>query len=104
MFDTNELFSYVYDLSQISDDDLFIQSNGDDTQNRNIFYLVNSQTHEVKTAEFYADNHDYTFWAALRNGNNILLKMDYLSSHTGERLPERLYYIDMNDLEFKPME
>ncbi len=104
LFDTNALFSYVYDFSQISDDDLFIQSNGDDTQNRNIFYLVNSQTHEVKTAEFYADNHDYTFWAALRNGNNILLKMDYLSSHTGERLPERLYYIDMNDLEFKPME
>ena len=103
LLNTNALFAYANSVSKSDDNDLFIQSNGDDTDNRNIFYLINSKTHAVETAEFFADNRDYTFTAAFRDGNKILLTMGYVPYDVGERLPDRLYYIDMNDLDFKPM-
>ena len=103
LFNVDALFAYVHSFSD-SVNDLFIQSCGDDTDNRNIFYLVDSQTHEVKTAQFFADNHDYTFNIASRDGNKILLTMGYVPFDKGERLPDRLYYIDINDLDFKTMD
>lgn len=104
LFNTDALFSCVNSLSSSANDDLFIQAYGDDTQDRNIFYLVNSQTHEVKTAEFFAENRDYTFRAASQDGEKILLTMGYVPLDEGERLPDRLYFIDMNDLDFEPMD
>lgn len=103
LFETNMHFSYVNNISQSGDNDLFLQAFGDNTDYRNIFYLVNSQTQEVEAAKFFADNHNYTFRTALRDDDKILLRMGYLPYSTGERLPDCLYYIDMNDLKFKPI-
>ena len=102
LFDTNSLFSYAYSVSKSVDSDLFIQSWGDNTEYRNIFYLVDPQTHEVRTANFFADEPLYSFRAAFRDNNKILLTMGYIPYDEGARLPERLYYIDMNELEFTP--
>ncbi|MDE7230170.1 MAG: hypothetical protein K2N56_06780, partial [Oscillospiraceae bacterium] len=68
-------------------------------RDRNIFYRVDSLTHEVETAEFYADNTEYYFWSATRDGDKILLRM----SADGD-LRDRLYYLDINDLDFEPIE
>ncbi len=103
LFNINSLFNFTRTLSEGADNDLFIHSYGDNTDYRNIFYLVNPQTHEVKTAEFFADNRNYAFRTASRYGDKILLTVGYVPYDVGERLPERLYYIDMNDLEFKSM-
>lgn len=104
LLNIDALFSYVHSVSEDDSGDLFIQRYGDDPQNRNIFYLVDPQTHEVKTADFFADNHKYTFEHASRNGDKLLLTMGFVRMvSTDEDLPDRLYYIDMNDLEFKPM-
>lgn len=104
LFNTNALFAYANSVTESADNDLFIQSCGDDTDDRNIFYLVNSKTHKVEIAEFFADNRDYTFNVAFRDNDKILLTMGYVPFDKGERLPDRLYYIDMNDLEFTPMD
>ncbi len=103
LFETNSRFSYV--SSSYNDKyDLFIQTFGKEAQDRNIFYRVNSETHRIEIAEFFADNRDYTFVNAFRDNNKILLTMGYVSNDNSERLPNRLYYIDMNDLDFKPMD
>lgn len=104
LFNIDALFSYAMSVSDNDASDLFIQSYGDNTDYRNIFYLINSKTHEVTTAEFFADDPLYSFRKAFRGNDKILLTMGYTPYDKGERLPERLYYLDMNDLEFKPME
>ncbi len=105
LFDTNSGFHYVNTASEEDSYDLFIQRFGDDTRGRNIFYRVNHETHAVETAGFYADNRNYTFIVALRDGDKILLNMGNVrKTEEDVQLPERLYYIDMNDLDFKPME
>lgn len=105
LFNINSYFSYVCSVSQNEDSDLFIREYDNDANGRNKFYRVDSLTHETETAEFYADNRKYYFWSALREGDKILLEMNYQrKNRTEEDLPERLYYIDVNDLEFKPME
>lgn len=98
LFNIDSLFSYVNPVSESDGGDLFVQLY------ENSFYLVDPQTHEVKTAEFFADNHDYNFSTASRYGDKILLTVGYVPYDVGERLPDRLYYIDMNDLEFKPID
>lgn len=98
LFNIDALFSYVISVSEGDGGDLFVQLC------ENSFYLVDPQTHEVKTAEFFADNHDYNFSTASRYGDKILLTVGYVPYDVGERLPDRLYYIDMNDLEFKPID
>ncbi|MDE7229742.1 MAG: hypothetical protein K2N56_04610 [Oscillospiraceae bacterium] len=98
LFNIDALFSYVISVSEGDGGDLFAQLY------ENSFYLVDPQTHEVKTAEFFADDHRYTFEYASRDGDKILLLMRFVRKESGdETLPDRLYYIDMNDLDFKPM-
>ncbi len=47
----------------------------------------------------------YLFDWALRDGDKILLEIGYVPYYgSKESLPDHLYYIDVNDLEFKPME
>lgn len=97
LFNIDSLFFYVNPVFESDGGDLFLRLSG------NSFYLVDPQTHEVKTAEFFADNRDYNFNCASRYGDKILLTVGYVPYDVGERLPDRLYYIDMNDLDFKPM-
>ncbi|MBD5156124.1 MAG: hypothetical protein HDT13_00555 [Butyrivibrio sp.] len=104
LINTDALFSYAMSVSNNDENELFIQSYGDNTEYRNIFYLVDPKTHEVKTSVFFADEPLYSFRAAFRDNEKILLTMGYLPYDKGERLPDRLYYIDMNDLDFKPMD
>lgn len=100
----DSFFKHAMSLSDDDTSDLFIKSYGDDTDYRNTFYLVNPQTHKIKTAEFFADEILYSFRKAFRDNDKILLSMAYTPYDKGERLPERLYYIDMNDLDFKSMD
>lgn len=105
LFETPVYFTYVDSASEGDKYDLFHQSWGGVSVNtKNIFYRVDPETGKTETAEFYADNRLYGIFSAKRDSNKILIKMGYTDPDTGEDLPERLYYIDMNDLDFKPME
>lgn len=108
LFETDSLFSYVNGAGQCDDNYLFMKIFGFDSTDkneRNLFYMIDSKTKEIQTAEFYADNPKYTFSYATCNGDNkILLSMGYVPVDEGERLPDRLYYLDIDDLNFVTME
>ena len=77
---------------------------GDDSTERterNLFYRFSPADHSIQTADFYADNVLYTFRCAFQNSRGkLLLDMGY-QSEDGEVLPDRLYYLDINDLHFE---
>ncbi len=104
LFDTKSGFRCAITPSEGDKYDLFYLSWGDDTHGKNTFYRVAPETKKTETAEFYADNRDYTVEVAIRDGDKLLTRMGYTDPNTGEKLPDRLYYIDINDLDFKPME
>ncbi len=99
LFDTEKFLSNVYSTSQRDGRNLFIAPSNVEKYGRNQFYRVDPQTHEIQTAEFYADDPKYYLERAVVDDDKILLMMS-----ASRVLPDRLYYIDMNDLEFKPME
>jgi len=105
LFDTYD-FSYVLCPTQNSNKTMFIQRNGydsDDEKKRNVFFLVDSKTYEVKIANFFADDKNYGFKNASMNKDGmILLTMGYSPLSEGKRLPDRLYYISIDDLNFDP--
>lgn len=97
-------FYYVISSTQRDDDILFNTRWGDSTHPGNTFYRVNSQTHEIETAQFFAGDSRYVFGLAWRDKDKILLNMNYTSDDKAESLPDRFYYLDTNDLNFNPME
>ena len=102
--ETDDLISYV-NCSDPKAPLLFYRKFGDDStdrNNRNLFYLIDPKADEIRTAEFYADNVLCTFRNASQNsGGKILLNMAYQPNEKGEPVPERFYYLDRSDLEFK---
>lgn len=105
LYDTNELFSYVNKADQSDDSHLFIDTYGDDTDKRNTFYLINSKDQKISTAQFFASEPELSFRRASINENGmILLTMGYVPLNDGERLSECVYYFDINDLVFEPVE
>lgn len=102
-FETDSRFLYASETKK-SGCDLFVEIYSRDENTRNTFYLVDPETHEVKTAKFYAVDTRYDFQGALRDGDKILLTMGYIPWDSAERFPERLYYLDMNELDFKTAE
>ncbi len=105
LMETDNLFSIALESEPCHEDDLFLQCYGDNSNGskRNLFYLVNSNTGEIKQAEFYADDPKYSFRSASRNTEGmILLTMGYLPLNSGIRLPERLYYLNIKDFSFTP--
>lgn len=105
--DTDDTFYPVFGTESCSNNDLFLKIFGDDSEdptNRNLFYLVDQTSGDIQKAEFYADDQRYCFTSAMRNNKDmVLLSMDYVSTTDGERLSTRMYYLSMDDLEFKPL-
>ncbi|MDE7230697.1 MAG: hypothetical protein K2N56_09475 [Oscillospiraceae bacterium] len=99
LLDIDITFSSVYSVSQNIDSYLFLREDNYETKGRNIFYRVDSKTHKTETAEFYDADHEYYFQMAYEDNGKILLIMK-----TSERGSDRFYYIDVNDLDFEPME
>lgn len=105
LLDTNELFSSVNKSYQNDEFHLFIDAYGDDTDNRNTFYLIDSKNQKISTAQFFASNPKLSFRkASINDKGMILLTMGYVPLNNGERLPECVYYIDINDLNFESIE
>lgn len=107
LLDMNDLFSIALSAEECHDD-LFLKNYGGeykDKNRRNLFYLADPQSGEIKKASFYADDARYVFCGASRNGSGkILLSMCFWRQKDGdENLPDRLYYLDMNDLDFTPI-
>lgn len=105
--ETDDTFHLALEAESFDANDLFLKTLGDesgDPTNRNLFYLVDQTTGEIQKAEFYADDKRYCFSSAMRNNKDmILLSMDYASTANGEQIPMRMYYLSMDDLEFKPL-
>ena len=102
--ETDDLFTYVT-CADPKAPLLFCRIFGDDSDDRtrrNLFYLVDPDTAVIKTAEFYSDNSLCTFRSATRSPQGkILLTMAYDPWEDEEPVPERLYFLDQGDLEFK---
>ncbi len=107
LLDMNDLYSIALSAEECHDD-LFLKNYGgeyNDKNRRNLFYLADPQSGEIKKASFYADDTRYIFCGATRNSSGkILLNMGYVRIHESDPfLPDRLYYMDINDLDFTPI-
>ncbi len=99
LFETHIEFSNVYSVSQDDSYDLFVSQY--EMRNRNTFYRVDPKTHKTETAEFYADDPGYCLDQAYTNNGKLLF---WMGDYVNFKMPDRFYYIDVNDLEFTPME
>lgn len=103
----DDLFAYAPNADGSEDDDLFLRIFGDEYEDdslRNRFYLADPKTGKVQTASFRPKEKRYAFRSALRGSNgNLLLTVGYMPEEEGEALPDRVYYINMKDLDFKPL-
>lgn len=99
---TNSLFDMVKETTFCPDTDYFIQTYGEESNNRNVFFRTDLKSGEISSAVFYADDERYTFTSASRNDTNmVLLQMSSVRLNTNDEvLPERLYYFNLDDLEF----
>lgn len=108
LLDLSITFSMANEAGQCSDSDLlYITYGGDqeDKNKRNRFYLINADSGNIYQSDFYADDERYFFTWVCRNDNDkILLTMaNSRYIETDEKLPDRIYYIDINDLNFIPL-
>ena len=103
----NDLFAYAPCADDSAKDDLFLRIFGDELEDdtlRNRFYLADPKTGKVQTATFHPQEKRYAFRSALRgSGDMVLLTVGYMPESEGEALPDRVYYINMKDLDFKPL-
>lgn len=108
LLEMNSSFSIALSVEECLDD-LFLKDYYDivynDQNRRNLFYLADRQSGEIKKASFYADDPRYLFSHASRNGSGkILLTMCNIRIHDSDpSLPDRFYYLDINDLDFTPI-
>lgn len=83
--------------------DLFLLTGNFDRTRRNHFYLADPKTGKIQQAEFYTDDVRYYFLSASRNDKGmILLTMGRDRMTNEESCPDKLYWLNMNDLEFTP--
>ena len=103
----DDLFVYAPCADGSAGDDLFLRIFGDESNDdkvRNRFYLADPKTGKVQTATFWLKEKRYAFRSAMRGSNgNLLLTVGYMPEAEGEALPERVYYINIKDLDFKPL-
>lgn len=105
LIDTTELFSCVYNACPSKNFHLFIDAYGDDTDKRNTFYYIDAENQKISTAQFFASDPKLSFRrASINDKGKILLTMGYVPLNNGERLPECMYYLDINDLNFESIE
>lgn len=107
LMNTDITFYMVNEVESCHESDLFFVLFGDqnDKNKRNQFYLADSITGEIYQSEFYADDERYMFTAASRNKDDMILLTMGNVRYTDEdkKLPDRLYYININDLNFSPL-
>lgn len=108
LLDLSITFSMANEAGQCSDSDLlYITYGGDqeDKNKRNRFYLINADSGNIYQSDFYSDDERYFFTWVCRNDNDkILLTMaNSRYIETDEKLSDRIYYIDINDLNFIPL-
>lgn len=106
LINTDERFDYVYSAKTSIGLELFYIGFGTDVNdktNRNTFYLVDTSNGNVKKAQFFLSDEKYFFVSASRNDKGkILLTMGRMPDEkSGTRFPEKLYYLDVNDLNFE---
>lgn len=101
---SDDFLDYVTDPYQDKNTDLFTYSLNEDQNKRNSLYKIDTKTQKLSVAKFYADDSRYLFFGASRNDKNmILLTMcNFRETERDPDLPDRLYYISMNDLTFEP--
>lgn len=105
LIDTTELFSCAYNACPSKNFHLFIDAYGDDTDKRNTFYYIDAENQKISTAQFFASDPKLSFRrASINDKGKILLTMGYVPLNNGERLPECMYYLDINDLTFEAIE
>lgn len=97
IFETNPTFAIASEIVNSKDTDLFYQSFSTD----NDLYLLNSADGTIKKAIFYADDERYQIINISRDKNDqLLISMYFKDPDTGKKLPPRLYYINLSDLNF----
>lgn len=83
--------------------DLFLLTGNFDRTRRNHFYLADPKTGKLQQAEFYTDDVRYYFLSASRNDKGMILLTIGRDRMTNEEsCPDKLYWLNMNDLEFTP--
>lgn len=102
LINTDITFSMANEAEPCHESDLFLVTY---RNNQNRFYLTDSATGEIYQSDFYADDERYFFTYASRNKDDmILLTMANVRvTDEDEKLPDRLYYININDLNFSPL-
>lgn len=103
---TDERFDYVSSAQTPIGMELFYLGFGtdeNDKTNRNTFYLVDTSNGNVKKSQFFISDEKYFFVSASRNNKGkILLTMGRMPNEkNGARFPEKLYYLDVSELDFK---
>ena len=104
---TNMYLKMASELVKNQDASVFFQAYGtvDDThEGGNDLYLFDTVSGIIKKAEFYADYEGYYFVNATMDTNdNLLITMVCEDPEPAEKLPPRLYYINLSDLEFETL-
>lgn len=107
LLETDIYFEYVYEPGMLSENDMFIHCYGNTNASeveQNCIYMADAKTGEIQTAAFYADDPRYDLRMAFRNPDGkLLLTMGCIIPDQKERMPDRLYYLDTEDLTFRPL-
>lgn len=105
LMETDITLYMANEVESCNESDLFFIAYGDQNGKRNCLYLTDSATGEIYQSKFYADDERYMFTSASRNKDDmILLTMgNYRNTDKDVKLPDRLYYININNLDFSPL-